>query len=44
VLGGVEVPVTPLVAIVGSARYEDQSWEGTSRNVSAIAGVRFALK
>jgi len=44
VLGGVEVPVTSRVAIVGSARYEDMSWEGTSRNASAIAGVRFAVK
>ena len=44
VLGGVEVPVTSRVAIVGSARYEDSSWDGTSRNVSAIAGVRFALQ
>ena len=44
VLGGVEVPVTSLMAIVGSARYEDSSWESTNRHVSAIAGVRFALK
>jgi hypothetical protein len=43
-LVGVEVPVTSLVAIVGSARYEDSSWESTSRNMSAIAGVRFFLK
>ena len=43
-LGGVEVPVTSRLAIVGSARYENQSWEETSRNVSAIAGVRFGLK
>ena len=44
VLGGVEIPVTSRVAIVGAARYEDSSWESTNRNVSAIAGVRFGLK
>jgi hypothetical protein len=44
VLAGVEMPVATRVAIAGSVRYQDQSWEGTSRNVSALAGVRFVLK
>jgi hypothetical protein len=44
VLGGVEVPLTSRVAIVGTARWEDSSWESTRRNVSAIAAVRFGLQ
>ena len=43
-LGGVEAPVTKLIAITSSVRYEDSSYESTNRNVSALAGVRFALK
>ena len=43
-LGGVEVPVSSRIAIVGTARYEDASWEGRSQTVNALAGVRFSLK
>lgn len=43
VLGGVEVPVTNRVAIVGAARLDSVTWEGTSNTVAATTGVRFSL-
>jgi hypothetical protein len=42
-LGGVEVPITRRVGVVGSLRGERTSWEDASNWLSATAGVRFAF-
>lgn len=42
-LGGVEVPITSRVGMVGSLRGEKTSWEDASNWLSATAGIRFAL-
>jgi hypothetical protein len=41
-LGGVEVPVTRWLGIVGVARAEASAWEDRRNLVSGIAGVRFS--
>jgi len=42
-LGGVEVPITSRVGVVGSLRGEKTNWEDASNWLSATAGVRFAF-
>ena len=42
-LGGVEVPITRRIGVVGSLRGEKTSWEAASNWLSATAGVRFGF-
>ena len=43
VLGGVEIPFTSRVGVVGSARFEKTAWEDRRDWLSATAGIRFAF-
>jgi hypothetical protein len=43
-IGGVEVPVSARLAIVALVRADTITWEGRTGMVSAMTGVRFALK
>jgi hypothetical protein len=42
-LGGVEIPLTSRVGVVGSARFEKTAWEDRRDWLSATAGIRFAF-
>jgi hypothetical protein len=42
VLGGVEVPVTSWLGMVGAARAEASAWEDRRNVFSGIAGIRFS--
>jgi hypothetical protein len=42
-LGGVEIPLTSRVGVVGSARFEKTAWEDRRGWLSATAGIRFAF-
>ena len=42
-LGGVEVPVSELVELVGTIRAEKTAWEDRSDWLSATAGIRFSM-
>jgi hypothetical protein len=43
VLGGVEIPLTSRVGVVGSGRFEKTAWEDRRDWLSATAGIRFAF-
>jgi hypothetical protein len=43
VLGGVDVPVSNWLGIVGAARAETSAWEDRRNLVSGIVGLRFSL-
>ena len=43
VLGGVEIPITPRVGLMGSARFETTAWEDRRDWLSATGGIRFAF-
>ena len=42
-LGGVEMPLTSRIGVVGSVRGEKTSWEDANSWLSATAGIRFAF-
>jgi hypothetical protein len=42
-LGGVEIPLTSRVGVVGSARFEKTAWEDRRDWLSATAGIRFGF-
>jgi hypothetical protein len=43
-LGGIEVPITGVVEVVGTIRAEKTAWEDRSHWLSATAGVRFSFE